>query len=524
MMVGMTGAGKSLMINNLVNYIYGVDFKDKFRFSMILTEEEIDERGGESKCLAESMTSWVTAFDLNWKDGSRINFNLTVIDTPGFGDTGGIAADESIIDRIRTFYNDESACSVQEMCLVGFVIQASISKLTLEQKYVFDSVLNIFGKDMSDNVSVLFTFADAQAPPAMHAIKKAEIPFNCSFKFNNSAVYAAINNEDTTEADEFAWKSGFKNLEKFFDHLGSITPTSLTQTKAVLMERDKLKHILEGLKPRIDQGMNQLQVIENKCDGILRCKGTAQQNANHKVVKSVEFQSTKDAKNAITNCLACMYTCHDPCFILGDIKSGCSSMQNGKCVFCPGKCPWEVHKNGTKVYVYTMTEQEETIKDMLDRYNIAMEDKGAMKKLLKNLLGEYKGYKENVYCDIKSAAEATNRLDEIAMKNSFLTNVEYIERLIEGEKKGNRENKENRLEQLKNILGMAEILKDAKENPTSLTEHVSKYEQTVLKRIAEMDEDIDIHSLATSKITGETVQNEKHKQEKKSRKSRWFPW
>ena len=63
-MVGMTGAGKSLMINNIVNYVFGVTCEDNFRFKLILDEEEIAERGDGTKSTAESMTKWVTSYKL----------------------------------------------------------------------------------------------------------------------------------------------------------------------------------------------------------------------------------------------------------------------------------------------------------------------------------------------------------------------------------------------------------------------------------------------------------------------------
>jgi hypothetical protein len=56
MMVGMTGAGKSLMLNNMVNYVYGVSFQDNFRFKLISEEEEVADRPDSSTCQAESMT------------------------------------------------------------------------------------------------------------------------------------------------------------------------------------------------------------------------------------------------------------------------------------------------------------------------------------------------------------------------------------------------------------------------------------------------------------------------------------
>ena len=83
------------------------------------------------------------------------------------------------------------------------------------QNYVFNSVLDIFGNDVAKNICLLFTFADAQPPPALETVKKEEIPYpkDGIFKFNNSAVFAD-NVED--EATKYYWKFGFQSLEKYF--------------------------------------------------------------------------------------------------------------------------------------------------------------------------------------------------------------------------------------------------------------------------------------------------------------------
>ena len=43
MIVGMPGVGKSLLINNIINFIYGVDYNDNFRFKLIVEDEEIND-------------------------------------------------------------------------------------------------------------------------------------------------------------------------------------------------------------------------------------------------------------------------------------------------------------------------------------------------------------------------------------------------------------------------------------------------------------------------------------------------
>ena len=82
MLVGATGAGKSTLINGMVNYILGVDWEDDFRFKLIADE------GGTSQ--AHSQTKTITAYTIPHQQGSPFEHTLTIVDTPGFGDTKGL--------------------------------------------------------------------------------------------------------------------------------------------------------------------------------------------------------------------------------------------------------------------------------------------------------------------------------------------------------------------------------------------------------------------------------------------------
>jgi hypothetical protein len=280
-------------------------------------------------------------------------------------------------------------------------------------------------------------------------------------------------------------------LKEYFYHVGGITPTSLSQTVDVLKEREYLKLLLGGLQPRIDQGMNILQSIETMIQSIVELRGTAKANKDFKVKKTTYPQTTKVVNHYITNCKSCMFTCHDPCHIAGDQKQGCAAMREGKCIKCSGFCPWDMHTNGDRIYVYTEVESEDTIQEMCEKYNVAIGDKNAKKDLAKKLLEEYKTLKAKVFDDIWSASEAAKRLEVIALRNTFLTNVVYIERLIKSEELSNRPNKKGRLEQLNDVLKRAKILEDAKENPNRLTHHVNDYEETILKKINNIKEEFE---------------------------------
>ena len=108
MMAGMTGSGKSLMLNNIVNYLFGVNFDDDFRFKLIVDQDELDEREGEkSKSKAESMTTWISSYTLHYQEGFRVNYSLVLIDTPGFGDTKGCDFDEKITNNLKSFFSNK---------------------------------------------------------------------------------------------------------------------------------------------------------------------------------------------------------------------------------------------------------------------------------------------------------------------------------------------------------------------------------------------------------------------------------
>ena len=483
-MVGISGSGKSLMINNLVNFLYGVDYENEFRFKLILEEKEKSEREEEG---TTAMTSWVTAYELIHEQGFPMDFNLTLIDTPGFADDKGVSYDEIIVERIKDMFQSREILPKQKLDAIGFVIPASTTRLTAEQKYVFDQILNIFGKNLKENVTVLCTFADAQDPPAIETIKKDGIPVATYFKFNNSAVFAA-NDNDNKEETEYAWKFGHKNVTKFLKALGSLESKNLDITNAVLDERESLKLLLLNLKPQIDMGMDKLQNMEGVIDEISQLKGTMERNQNYTVDKLVQRQHTEIAKEPITNCPVCMFSCHYPCKITGDIKEGCWAMTDGKCRQCIGKCPWDVHKNGDRIYRYKSETVTETIGDMLEQYNISAKSSDAKKQLLEALLEKYRDLKMKLLDDIVAAAHAANRLDELALRNNYLTNVTYIERLIEQERVSKRTNKKKRIEQLQVMLSMAKILESARNNPHAVTQHMSAYELQIIARIEALND------------------------------------
>ncbi|XP_067463000.1 verrucotoxin subunit beta-like [Thunnus thynnus] len=246
MLFGATGSGKSTLINGMINYIVGVEWKDNFRFKLI------DE--DQSKSQAERQTSEVTVYKINHQDGFKTPFSLTVVDTPGFGDTSDIERDKEITEQLCNLFSSE--LGVSEIDAVCFMVSAALTRLTPSQKYVFDSVLSIFGKDVAENIRVLVTFADGQRPPVLEAINASGVPcpktkdgLPAHFKFNNSALFAgnkssAANGMDGNDEDEgfnqMFWNMGTQSMKRFFAALNVIDTKSLMMTKEVLRGRQQV--------------------------------------------------------------------------------------------------------------------------------------------------------------------------------------------------------------------------------------------------------------------------------------------
>ncbi|XP_078121274.1 LOW QUALITY PROTEIN: uncharacterized protein LOC144527208 [Sander vitreus] len=265
MLFGVTRSGKSTLINAMINYIVGVEWKDSFRFKLI------DE--GQSRSRAESQTSEVTVYKINHQDGFKINYSLTIVDTPGFGDTGGIERDEEIIEHLRNLFSAECFSEIAAVC---YVAQAALTELTPSQKRLMDSVLSIFGEDVAENLRVLVTSADGQQPPVLEAITASGVPcpktkdgLPVHFKFNNSVLFAdnkssaadgmSEHDEDDGGFHQMCWNMGTKGMKRFFVALNILDTKSLTMTKEVLREREQLEKSYEYLQKQVKIGLAKLQ-------------------------------------------------------------------------------------------------------------------------------------------------------------------------------------------------------------------------------------------------------------------------
>ena len=463
MVVGATGAGKTTLINGMVNFILGVDWKDTFRYKLVVENKGVSQ--------ANSQTKEITAYTFYPMKGSAIPYTFTIIDTPGFGDTEGLKRDKFIISQIKEFFSIPPPNGIDHLDGIGFVTQASLARLTPPQEYIFNSVLSIFGNDVSKNIFMMLTFADGQQPPVLEAIKKANIPSDKHFKFNNSALFAE-NKENKESFDAMFWKMGFLSFQNFFAEFAKTESVSLRLTKEVLNEREQLQTLIEGMNPQITKGLNKIE--EMRQEELVLQHHVKEIETNKDFTYEVEvtkprYVSLQGTGRHTTTCLKCNYTCHQNCMIADDCnKRGCWAMNKttGDCRICTLNCIWSDHKNLPYLIEYETVTETRTSADLQAKYETAVSGKSKVEGMIQQLEQFLEGVHTNVMTMIDRAQQSLRRLDEIALKPNPLTQVQYLELLIESEKNEAKPGWKQRVQYFEEAKRHALILskvKDAKE-------------------------------------------------------------
>ena len=464
LLVGATGAGKSTMINGIVNYIFGVVSRDNYRLKLIHQESKMSQ--------AHSQTRWITSYTFYWQEGFPFPYTLTVIDTPGFGDTDGIVRDRKLRQQIKQFFGLKAKDGGMEVVHgIGFLTQASLVRLTQTQRYIFDSMLAIFGNDVKKNIFILATFDDGGKSQIKQSISDAGIPTDKFYTFNNGTLF------QQQKSDDAVW---LKNYADFFQKLPEVTATSIQLSEEVLQEREHLQTVIEGLSQQVKIGLGEIDKLAQIHDELEKIQLKVMQSKDFKIKAQVQdFRYTYLDKVYVTNCTQCTYTCHYPCAYPNDgEKYKCSAMDRTKkprtdttCRVCPKKCSWKLHKNnGIKIEPY-MKDVITTNKELEAEYHQAIKDE----KDKESVLGKMKSQMKQVYLKVGESIREMNqcltKLKEIALKPDYITDEGYIDLLIQSEEEEAKEGYQKRIKYLQLIRRDIKIIAAAKNADPNSFDH-----------------------------------------------------
>mmetsp|Transcript_30571 Transcript_30571/g.34762 ORF Transcript_30571/g.34762 Transcript_30571/m.34762 type:complete len:437 (+) Transcript_30571:71-1381(+) len=245
--LGETGAGKSQLINAVLNHYLSVKWGDDERFYVVSPRQtsSSDTKRVKFYCL-----------EPNW----RFPDGLTLIDTPGFGDTGGVLVEEGIKEQLFQLLTT----SLRKVDMICYVESAGKSRLTDERKYVLDCVFQMFGKEAEKNLQLMFTFADAGEPKSLHGMMEAGFEVKKWFKFNNSALFErSLADPSALKMEKIYWSMNQSQMELWFETLLKNDPLCLSDTRQVLFSRKNMNVQLKKLRQLTEElSLNQESSIQ----------------------------------------------------------------------------------------------------------------------------------------------------------------------------------------------------------------------------------------------------------------------
>ena len=231
MVVAQTGSGKTTLLNSFINYLLGIKFEDNFRYKII--HEDFSP-------FRNNQISEVKTYYIEEHNGYP---PIMIINTPGFGGTRGIELDIAITNQIENFIID----SLSEINAICFICQSHNTRLTKSQKYIFNTIYNLFGDNVKENFIFMLTFCDGMQPQVVESLKSDEFLLNEIIPYIESPWYYLFNNSWMFESGKnnlFAhtfFDIGMKSFEDFTKRIIKLKPKNLDKAKEVIKKRQSLK-------------------------------------------------------------------------------------------------------------------------------------------------------------------------------------------------------------------------------------------------------------------------------------------
>ena len=391
MVIGQTGSGKTTLLNSLINYILDIQLSDKKRFK-IIQEYNITQ------------VNSVTAFTSIHYIKSHNNYPyMKIIDTPGLGDTKGMNKDLKITSQLTKLLNEE----IDQIDAICFVIKSSDIRLTTVQKYIFNSIIDLFDKDMIKKFIIMLTFSDPNMPKILESLNAEDSGFeniiqylekDYYLKFNCSSIF---NDNITDEMVKIYWEMCMKSMSQFMNKIKNLKSQSLKKTRRLLHYKQRRDILIESciyFQNKLEDIQNKRKMIENEIKII---KENIKLSKDHNIKDEIYITVNEKLPLGVSTCTCkiCQLSCHENCKYPDDSqKRRCEIFDtNGNCTICPKKCPWNEHYNPTGFkLVKKKIEKTTNNKELENIYNDFIEKEKERNKNLKEINNEIADYENKI--------------------------------------------------------------------------------------------------------------------------------
>jgi len=492
LVMGCTGVGKTTLLDAVVNCLDNISFTDCWRWKLV-NENHIQQKSKGSQSQTTEITYYYIEDKRELKDESQ-RCHVKIIDSPGFGDTKGTDTDNKTIALFEKLFREE----IRELDNILLVVKANESRWTNYNKYVFDRVQQIFGKDAKDRFIVMCTFADGAVPLCIETLQENKVVFEESFTFNNSAIYVPSTQGNANT--KFFWSMAIASVNAFLDYVirQDKQPMSLTSSREVIIQRNTLFVVIKSAQDRIKTGLITIEKISETLKAIKKNRRLIDENKDFVLERPETRIRRTPLGNTYQMCNICQITCCQVCVWPSNaVESQCTYFNGGRsCPRCPGRCPRSAHiRSNERIWKETVM-----VRDIISAKRDATQEGESGLTNAQALMLKYKNKMinegEQIFNDMTTAKNAMATLGEIALKPQIFGDTDYFEQMIQQEEKNLEEGWRVRRDQFKKMQDLVIARKQLSE-ANSISDLFPQYKSMV-------DEASNLDSnYAETKIAGE---------------------
>ncbi|XP_076144982.1 uncharacterized protein LOC143127392 isoform X2 [Alosa pseudoharengus] len=441
LLVGETGTGKTSIINTLVNYLLGIKWEDKVWFDIT---EEVEVK------LSETKTTNITVYEVFVEENPIC---LTIIDTPGYGYTRGMEYDRLIAENLNKLFRSED--EVRGIDAIGLVVRSTQNRLTASQRYIFDAILSLFGKDLEKSIVLFVTHSDGKSPKnVLAAISEGNIL--CAKNQQNQPEHFLFDNcqpdldKDFESLHKSAWNMGMQSVEKLFNFLKTTDKKNLRSTRGVLRERKQLEICIGNLEERINAinlkecEMAQIDAaMEQNRQDLETCE-KLQFEVDEPYKEKVDTGSNPKKSKKVTSCDTCQENCHFPS--CSEKLKSCKAMKKKYCTVCTGKCHYSKHTKEAKMYIQKTRKVMKINEELKTKYEEEYQEKVELKNQVESELDALQEEKAQL---MEEAYQSILTLERIALKSDSLSTLLHLDFIIDILKEAGNSEKVQSLQELK---------------------------------------------------------------------------
>lgn len=401
----------------------------------------------------------MTVYNFQEYAGGRLDFPLTVIDIPRLRGSKKEHFRE-ICEQLK-FILRSHPTGIDCIC---FVAHANNFFMPSEQTEYIRSLKYLFHTQSAAGyryICCFFTFSDAGPPQTEPLLDSNNTVFRETYPVNWSNLFQKIDSSSL-----FFWKMNTDSLNKFFTKL----QTSATKYMLINIDgstptparREYLKKVISNLQPEVGKHLANLGEMKTYVEIFTYHKENIIFTGDFSFTIE-EIQQTKEPLQQgrhVTNCMQCFFTCHETCNIPDDDgKIRCSSMQDGFCTVCTGRCRWDVHKNTPYIFRYTSVQVTKSYKEMKSSYE---KEKGRpldFDDYLEQLNKDIEALLNRLYQKVNDIRDSKNELQGISKSPLAGSFSDTIDDMIESEKMKREKGYERRIVMFLELKQYADMIR-----------------------------------------------------------------